>query len=90
MFFISWSGVGILTPIIAAFCFVFIAPVFGGNEAAVQFAGGIVSAIALLATGLFFRKINVRRNLYFIPMEYWSIAGAIIAVMQIPHMLGMA
>ncbi|HEY9678744.1 MAG TPA: hypothetical protein V6C76_12095 [Drouetiella sp.] len=90
MFFISWSGAGLLVPVIA-----FVSLLAGTSlkflpDCGQQFVTGLLIAISLLAVGLPLRQRQVRRNLYWIPMEYWSIAGLAIAIMQLPHMFGIA
>lgn len=89
MFFITWSGVGLLVPAIAVLTSFATMALLGHMvpTTAINFIAALVTSIALAAAGLQFRKRNIRRNLYFIPMEYWSIAAGIIAISCLPSML---
>ncbi len=88
MFFISWSGVGLLVPAIAFLTTVVTMGLLGHSVPTnvINFISALITAIALAAAGIQFRKHNVRRNLYFIPMEYWSIAAGLMALSCIPGM----
>ncbi len=88
MFFITWSGVGLLVPAIAVLTSLATMTLLGHSvpASAINFISALITAIALAAVGLQFRKRNIRRNLYFIPMEYWSIAAGIFALSCIPGM----
>lgn len=89
MFFITWSGVGLLVPAIAVLTSLATMTLLGHFSVptdAINFTSALITAIALAAAGLQFRKRNIRRNLYFIPMEYWSIAAGLFALSCIPGM----
>jgi hypothetical protein len=90
MYFIVWSGMGFLVPVIAIGSVAVCAGLLGHvlPEAAVNFISALVSAVSLAAAGLYFKGNNVRRHLYRIPMEVWAIAAAVIALLEIPAMFG--
>ncbi len=85
-----WSGVGLLVPAIAVISYFLTSMLFGKfcPESGVEFLSFLATTIALAAAGLLFRKWNMRRHLYFIPMEYWSIASGIAALAVVPKMFG--
>ncbi|MBS2003253.1 MAG: hypothetical protein U0103_25995 [Candidatus Obscuribacterales bacterium] len=81
-----WSGVGLLIPAIAVICSFGTAMVLGHSvpDNAINFISALTTAIVLAAAGLELRRREIRRHLYWIPMEYWAIGAGIFAMTCIP------
>jgi hypothetical protein len=90
MYFIVWSGFGLLVPVVALLAYAVGGFVFGLFMPAhvAMILSSIAASAALIAAGLFFKKRGKRRHLYWIPMEYWSVATAIMGMAYIPKLFG--
>lgn len=79
---IIWSGLGLLVPAIAFISCLISYSCFGHSMPSNAYAGigAIISAVLLAAVGVQLRKRNIRRHLYWIPMEYWSVVALLTAM----------
>ncbi len=89
MYFIVWSGFGLLVPVVAFASYMFGGLLFGQlPQNWTMILSSVLASAALVAAGMFLRKKGVRRHLYWIPMEYWSVATAIMGLSYVPRLFG--
>ncbi|HEY9776618.1 MAG TPA: hypothetical protein V6C81_22840 [Planktothrix sp.] len=89
MFLVIWRGWGLLVPVIAILCALAASAVCGqAPESTGTFATFLMAAVALGAVGMFLRSKQLARHLYWIPMEGWAVVSAVVALLQIPKMIG--